>query len=250
VLALLALLSMTASIRIGTSGWIYPHWRGRFYPPDLPQRAWLEFYGSHFSTVEVNYSFYRLPSTESFVTWAARTPPDFCFALKGSRFVTQMKRLKDPEVHVPRFFERAVALGPKLGPVLWQLPPQLQRDDDRLATFLAALPANHPNAIEFRHSSWLVEPVYALLNRHGVALCLADRDGQRFPSEPLLTTTLSYLRFHSGLAGGDYTDAQLRAWTAVIADFRARGASVYAYFNNDWDGYAVKNARELEQLVS
>jgi uncharacterized protein YecE (DUF72 family) len=240
---------MTASVRIGTSGWIYPHWRGRFYPPELPQRAWLEFYASHFDTVEVNYSFYRLPSRESFADWAARTPTDFCFALKGSRFVTQMKRLKDPDVHVPRFFERANTLGPKLGPVLWQLPPQLHRDDGRLESFLAVLPPDRRNAIEFRHPSWLVEPIYALLRRHGIALCLADRDGQRYPSEPLLTTTWSYLRFHSGLAGGDYTETQLREWASVIADFCSRGASVYGYFNNDWNGFALKNARQLRDLV-
>jgi uncharacterized protein YecE (DUF72 family) len=241
---------MTASIRIGTSGWIYPHWRGLFYPPGVPQRAWLEFYASRFDTVEVNYSFYRLPSAKSFASWKARTPNGFCFALKGSRFVTHVKLLQDPETHVATFYERAETLGQKLGAALWQLPPWLARDDRRLETFLAVLPFNHLNAIEFRHPSWFVDPVYASLRRHGVALCLADRDGRTFPPQPILTTTWIYLRFHSGLAGGDYTEAQLRHWASLIADFRARGVGVYAYFNNDWNGNALKNARELHALVA
>jgi uncharacterized protein YecE (DUF72 family) len=161
-----------------------------------------------------------------------------------------MKRLKDPDVHVPRFFERANTLGPKLGPVLWQLPPQLHRDDGRLESFLAVLPPDRRNAIEFRHPSWLVEPIYALLRRYGIALCLVDRDGQRYPSEPLVTTTWSYLRFHSGLDRGDYTEVQLREWASVIGGFRSRGVDLYVYFNNDWNCYAVKNARELAELAT
>jgi uncharacterized protein YecE (DUF72 family) len=241
---------MTAFVRIGTSGWIYPHWRHRFYPPELPQRRWLEFYSSRFGTVEINYSFYRLPSPASFASWKAGTPADFSFALKGSRFVTHLKRLKDPDVHVATFYERAKALGRKLGVVLWQLPPQLQRDDNRLESFLAVLPSNHPNAIEFRHPSWFVEPVYASLRRHDVALCLADRDGRILPSDLVLTSDWSYLRFHSGQADGDYTETQLHQWADRIADFRARDVSVFAYFNNDWGGYALKNARDLRELVT
>ncbi len=233
------------SIRIGTSGWTYAHWHGRFYPATLPQRAWLDFYASRFDTVEVNNSFYRLPTRETFSAWAAQTPADFCFAVKGSRFVTHLKRLAEPDVHVATFFDRAEALGEKLGPVLWQLRADFQRDDDRLDAFLASLPPNTANAIEFRHPSWLVAAVYARLERHGVALCLADRDGQAFPAEPIATTNWSYLRFHSGVSGGDYTAAQLDHWAGVIADFRARGISTYAYFNNDWNGYAPKNAVEL-----
>jgi uncharacterized protein YecE (DUF72 family) len=154
--------SLTVTIRNGTSGWIYPHWRCLFYPPAVSQSGWLELYSSHVGTVEVNYSFYRLPSRETFASWGRRTPADFSFALKGSRFVTHLKRLKDPEIHVATFYERAEALGQKLGADLWQLPPQLQRDDRRLESFLTALPADPLNAIEFRHSSWFVEPVYAL----------------------------------------------------------------------------------------
>lgn len=240
---------MSATIRIGTSGWVYRHWKARFYPSGLQPSKWLAFYARHFATVEANYSFYRLPSREAFATWRAQTPPGFCFAVKGSRFVTHLKRLKDPSSHVGTFFAHAEALGEKLGPVLWQLPPSFRRDDERLEAFLAALPADHRQAIEFREASWFVEPVYALLARHQVALCIADSGGTSAPPEPRLTTGWTYLRFHSGLAGGDYTEAQLRHWAGVVAGFRDRGADVYAYFNNDWQGFAVENARWLRALV-
>jgi uncharacterized protein YecE (DUF72 family) len=215
----------------------------------LRQDDWLSFYAERFDTVEVNYSFYRLPTRDAFAAWRDRTPAGFCFAAKGSRFVTHLKRLKEPEVHVPTFFERAEALGDKLGPVLWQLPPHFHRDDGRLAAFLAALPTRRRNAVEFRHASWLAEPIYDLLRRHSVALCLADSRGQTLPAEPLLTTDWSYLRFHAGLDGGDYTDDQLCHWAAVIADFHRQGAASFVYFNNDWEGFALKNAARLKELV-
>lgn len=237
-------------LRIGTSGWIYPHWRGVFYPPGLRPADWLGYYSAHFDTVEVNYSFYRLPSRAAFAAWRAATPPGFCFAVKGSRFVTHLKRLKDPERHVPRFFERAGALEEKLGPVLWQLPPQLARDDARLAAFLGALPRERRHALEFRHGSWLDPAVYDLLRAHGVALCIADAGGRSLPPEPVLTADWTYLRFHSGLADGAYTEEQLERWAGVVRALRAGGAAVYAYFNNDAHGYAVANARRLRALLA
>ncbi len=240
---------MSATVRIGTSGWVYRHWKGRFYPPGLASSRWLEFYATHFSTVEVNFSFNRLPGAETFAGWRAQTPPGFCFAVKGSRLITHLKRLKDPSSHVATFFAHAEALGEKLGPVLWQLPPRFRRDDERLEAFLAALPADRRQAIEFREASWFVEPVYALLARHGVALCIADSGGVTAPPEPRLTTGWTYLRFHSGLADGNYTEAQLRHWAGVVAGFRDAGVAVYAYFNNDWEGFAVENARRLQALL-
>ena len=241
---------MGVSIRIGTSGWVYPHWREVFYPSGLPESKWLELYASRFGTVEVNYSFYRLPTRAAFAAWRAQTPPEFCFAVKGSRFITHMRRLKEPATPVATFFERADALGEKLGPVLWQLPPNFRRVDERLEAFLAALPRDRRQAIEFRDASWLVEPVYRLLGQYGVALCLASSQGLTTPSELTLTTSWTYLRFHSGLADGDYTEEQLRHCAGVIDGFGDRGVAVYAYFNNDWRGYAVKNAARLRELTT
>lgn len=240
---------MAGVVRIGTSGWVYRHWQGVFYPPDLRARRWLEFYARHFDTVEVNASFYRLPAESTFARWRAQTPPGFCFGVKGSRFLTHRLRLAEPAGPVSTFFERASALGEKLGPVLWQLPPSFQRDDARLEAFLAVLPP-HRQAIELRHASWFVEPVYLLLARYQVALCLADSGGRTLPPEPRLTAPWTYLRFHAGLANGDYTEEQLRRWADAIAGFREQGLDVYAYFNNDWQGFAVQDARRLRELLT
>lgn len=240
---------MPSAIRIGTSGWVYPHWRGLFYPVDLPQRQWLAFYARHFDTVELNYSFYRLPSRESVENWQAWTPPGFAFAVKGSRYVTHLKRLSGAALHVDRLLERATALGRKLGPILWQLPPSLRRDDGLLDEFLSHLPATHRYAIEFRDDTWLVEPVYAILERHGIALCLASSRGRAVPPETRLTTNWTYLRFHAGLADGDYGEPELERWAGLIAGFCSRDTAVFAYFNNDVGGYAVRNAARLQELL-
>jgi uncharacterized protein YecE (DUF72 family) len=240
---------MSAPIRIGTSGWIYKHWKGRFYPADLRQDDWLPFYAACFDTVEINYSFYRLPTRDAFAAWRARTPDGFCFAAKGSRFITHLKRLKEPEVHVPTFFERADALGDKLGPVLWQLPPHFHRNDERLDAFVRALPTQHPHAVEFRHASWLVEPVCDILRQHHIALCIADSHGASLPPEPFLTADWTYLRLHAGLTGGDYTEDQLRHWASFIADVHRKGSAAFVYFNNDWEGLALKNAARFRELI-
>jgi uncharacterized protein YecE (DUF72 family) len=236
------------ALRIGTSGWNYKHWRGIFYPLDLRPAAWLAFYLQHFDTVEINYSFYRLPARENFALWAEQVPATFTFAVKGNRFITHLKRLREPDEPVERFFERATALGPTLGPVLWQLPPHFHRDLDRLATFLAALPRDYRHAFEFRHDSWFVQPVYDVLAAHDAALCLADRGGGTSPLE--ITATWTYVRFHGGLADGwGYTDAQLHTWAERLADYRARGLPIYAYFNNDPGGHAIWDARRLRALL-
>ncbi|HEY8477176.1 MAG TPA: DUF72 domain-containing protein [Chloroflexota bacterium] len=235
-------------LRIGTSGWNYPHWRERFYPPGLKPSEWLGFYARRFDTVEINYSFYRLPTREAFASWGRVVPEGFVFAVKGSRFITHVKRLRDPAPAVTRFFERAAALGAKLGPALWQLPPQFQRDPARLAAFLQALPEAQRHAFEFRHASWFVDEVYALLRARGAALCIADRDGHHTPL--VHTASWTYVRFHSGLAGGSYTEAQLQGWAERLRQWSEAGVQVYAYFNNDWEGYAPANAARLRELVA
>ena len=236
------------ALRIGTSGWNYKHWRGIFYPRDLPPRDWLGFYARHFDTVEINYSFYRLPSRENFAAWGEEAPAGFLFAVKANRFITHLKRLREPEEPLGRFFERAAALGRTFGPVLWQLPPHFHRDEQRLAEFLAALPRDCQHAFEFRHDSWFVQSVYDALAAHDAALCLADRGGGTSPLE--ITASWTYVRFHGGLGDGwAYRDGQLSTWAERIASYRARGLPVYAYFNNDPHGYAIADGRRLRALL-
>ncbi len=225
---------MTApDIRIGTSGWVYKHWRNVFYPHGVPQSRWLAFYAEHFDTVEVNFSFYRLPAKQTFASWRQRAAPGFRYAVKGSRYITHLKRLLEPEEHVNRFFERVAGLGDRSGPILWQLPPDLHRDDERLRRFLAALPAEYRSTVEFRHESWHVEPVYELLAEHRVALSIPDHP--RYPQALRLTAGWTYIRFHyGGSPDGDYTPAELDRWADRIRAFRDQGAEVWAYFNNDW----------------
>ncbi|MDE3073969.1 MAG: DUF72 domain-containing protein [Chloroflexota bacterium] len=236
-----------SSLRIGTSGWVYKHWRDIFYPPKEPERSWLEFYAQHFDTVEINFSFYRLPAEKTFAGWRQRTPAGFRFAVKGSRYITHVKRLDVERESIDRLAERVDALEDRAGPVLWQLPPEFRRDDGRLKAFLDLLPPRYRHTLELRHHSWLVEPVFDLLQRHGVALCIPDRSD--LPKELRLTANWTYVRFHSGAEGGDYTSRQLDQWAAYIGDFLAKGADVWAYFNNDWGGYAIRNASSLKERL-
>ncbi len=238
--------------RVGCSGWNYDHWRnGVFYPPGLPQRRWLEHYGQRFDTVEVNSTFYRLPRRSAVEQWAAATPDDFVFAVKVSRYVTHSKRLREVERSLPRLIEPIeplVATG-KLGPLLWQLPPNFARDDARLEQALGAFPREFRHAIEFRHPSWFDEGVCAMLRAHDVALVVADRpELHDVPVEP--TTDLVYIRFHHGSRGrrGNYSRAELEGWAKRIAGWTtARRA--YVYFNNDWEGFAPANAAALTELL-
>jgi len=235
-------------VRIGCSGWNYAHWRGRVYPSDAPERRWLELYAQWFDTVEVNATFYRLPEKKTVARWAETTPQGFCFAVKASRYLTHVKRLRDLPPGIERFFERIEPLreARKLGPVLWQLPPRFTRDDDRLAAALDALPPGR-HAFEFRDATWFADDVYALLRAHDVALVVADR-APRAPSPWVDTTSWAYLRFHHGRArGGDYGRRALVTWAKRIES--AHG-DVFAYLNNDWEGFAVADARMLKRLVS
>ncbi|HEX5014490.1 MAG TPA: DUF72 domain-containing protein [Candidatus Limnocylindrales bacterium] len=227
---------------IGTSGWQYRDWRGRFYPSKLPVRLWLEAYAARFATVESNNAFYRLPERRTFEDWADRTPDDFVMAVKVSRFLTHIKRLADPVEPVARFTERAGGLGEKLGPALVQLPPQFRADIGRLRAALDAFPDGIRVAVEFRHPSWFTDEVRSILEERGAALCLADRRGPRTPI--WRTTDWTFVRFHEGRARPRpcYGRAALATWARRIADNWQPDEDVFAYFNNDHRACAPRDA--------
>jgi len=240
-----------SEIRIGCSGWNYQHWRdGVFYPPRLPPWRWLDFYAGRFDTVEVNSTFYRLPRESAVANWVRESPPGFLLAVKMSRYATHIKRLRDLAPSIALFYERIGPLvgSPKLGPVLWQLPPDFRRDDDRLAAALEQLPPGR-HCFEFRNETWFAEPVYELLRRYRVALVIGDDPRRPFQAHEL-TTDWTFVRFHRGRRGrgGNYSQTELEEWAKRIDAF-AREGDVHAYFNNDWNGYAVRNAATLQRLL-
>jgi uncharacterized protein YecE (DUF72 family) len=237
-------------IRIGCSGWNYRSWRETFYPTGLPASRWLEHYASVFDTVEVNTTFYRLARRAAVERWVSQTPAEFCFAVKASRYLTHMKRLTDLDQGVARLYEplEPLAAAGKFGPMLWQLPPNFPRDDERLAAALDALaPGRH--TFEFRHPSWFCDDVYELLRWHGVALTIADRPGLDFQTYEL-TADFAFVRFHHGRRGrrGNYSERELRAWASRLAQWGEAG-DVYAYFNNDWEAFAPRNAVALRRMI-
>ncbi|MFB7467357.1 DUF72 domain-containing protein [Streptomyces sp. NPDC056224] len=230
---------------VGTSGWQYKDWRGVLYPPELPQRLWLEEYARQFATVENNNAFYRLPTAEIFGSWRERTPEGFVMAVKASRYLTHLKRLRDPEEPVHRLMERAAGLGDRLGPVLLQLPPAFREDVGVLDACLGRFPAAVRVAVELRHASWweAERDLRAVLERHGSALCWADRWSR--PVTPLWrTASWGYVRFHGGIAEPPprYGRQALKSWADRIADGWPDEADVYVYFNNDLGGAAVADA--------
>lgn len=233
-------------IRVGTSGWQYADWRERFYPRDVPQREWLSFYAQRFTTTEVNNSFYRLPAEGVFARWREMTPPGFVMAVKASRFLTHIKRLREPEEPVQRLWARATELGDRLGPVLFQLPPRFPADAGRLRALLDTLPAPMRAAFEFRDPSWHTSSIFDLLADKDAALVWADRPGARIglPS----TASWSYLRFHQGrTTGPGYAREKLRRWAGRIAELPVQ--HIYVYFNNDPGGAAIRDARRLIELL-
>jgi uncharacterized protein YecE (DUF72 family) len=238
-----------AAVRIGTSGYVYPHWRkGTFYPSGLPARQELAYYSARFRTVELNNPFYRLPTPEMFGRWRESTPSDFNFAVKASRYITHIKRLHNVTDEVALFMERAVLLGPKLGPVLFQLPPTQQIDTARLRSFLALLTPNQRWVVEFRHPSWHTRETYRLLSEASVALCIPV--GGRLEPDRFTTAPFTYIRMHRGQeAAGGFTRAELKSWAAEVRVLAASGKEVYIYFNNDWQGFAVRDAVTLERLL-
>ena len=245
-------------LRIGCSGWNYKSWRGRFYPAGLAPAHWLPFYATVFDTVEANGTFYKLPEKKTFAKWAAATPPGFVVAVKASRYLTHLKRLLEPEEPLHRLLTHARGLGSQLGPVLYQLPPQLRRDHARLDRFVRGLPRRLPgrgaprlrHVIEFRDPSWYVEDTFALLAEHDVSLCLHDKQGSALTG-PLVGPAV-YVRFHgtSGNYHGGYGRTALDAWARRLVTAWRDGRDVYAYFNNDPDAVATRNAQSLKRRIA
>lgn len=237
-----------AELRVGTSGWHYRHWRDIFYPSDLDTRDWLAFYARHFDTVEINNSFYRLPSREVFVSWREKAPPGFTFTVKANRFITHVKRLNDPRESLSRFFLNMEGLGDKLGPILFQLPPRWKANPARLQEFIGVLPPGYRYAFEFRDPSWFLPEIYRLLEDANCALCAASSPA--FPEVRRATADFAFLRFHGGkiLYGSKYSGEELADWASYARRLLQEGRDVYAYFNNDACGYALEDARAFLHL--
>lgn len=235
-------------VRVGTSGWIYRAWRGPFYPQALPQARWFSHYASCFDTVEINASFYRLPTQAAVARWRELAPPGFVFAWKASRFITHMKRLREPQAALERVFAPMAALGVARGPTLFQLPPQMTLDVERLAGFLAQLPPGR-HTVEFRHPSWYADPVFALLEGRNVALCISDH--HHAPAPWVATADFVYVRGHGpgGRYAGSYSEAALQTWAGRIGGWSAAGRDAYAYFDNDIGCAAPSDALRLKRML-
>jgi len=237
-------------LRIGTSGWHYKDWRNIFYPPHMPPSEYLSFYAQHFDTVELNGVFYRLPQPSAVKEWTQATPKNFLFAYKGSRFITHMKKLLDPKDALEKMFSRTRLLNGKLAVILWQLPPFLSINAARLHSFLVALPKEYRYVMEFRHRSWYRPEIFTLLERSQVGLCLHDMRNQESPIE--VTSETVYVRFHGTTEEkyhGLYTEEQLAHWARRIETWRKEKRDIFVYFNNDYEGHAITNARQLRGLL-
>ena len=239
---------MVTQIRIGTSGWVYRHWQGLFYPANLPQKQWFAYYARSFDTVEINSTFYHLHNASVFEHWRQQAPGGFLYSIKASRIITHNQRLEGCQDTLETFLSRASLLGETLGPVLFQLPPSFSLDLSRFESFLALLPEGFSYAMEFRNPTWLTEEVFALLERFGVALCIHDMPPLQVPLR--ITAKFVYLRFHGDVDhAGDYPLETLAAWVERIQTWQRNGLAVFAYFNNDTGGMAVRNALTVKQLL-
>jgi uncharacterized protein YecE (DUF72 family) len=238
-----------SNIHVGCSGWVYKHWRGIFYPDGLPQRLWFERYAEEFDTVEINNSFYHLPKPETYDKWRKQAPEGFCYAVKANRFITQAKKLKDPEEPLDRFLKPTRRLKEHLGPILFQLPPSMKINLERLESFLKILPKSVTSVFEFREKSWYVEEVLELLDRHGAGFVAHDMKGLASPR--WASGKAAYIRFHGagGKYWGRYPDEALLEWTDWIMEQSRSGRSVWCYFNNDIHGHAIEDARTLKSMV-
>jgi uncharacterized protein YecE (DUF72 family) len=245
--------------RVGCSGWHYASWSGVYYDASLPKSKWLAAYAREFDTVELNNSFYRLPTAVQFRRWRASVPSDFLFSVKASRYLTHLKRLRDPDAPLDLLLSRARELGSTLGPLLYQLPPRWVPDDERLRAFLDALPSevkagrtriSLKHVVEFRDERGYLDPVVSLLRARDVSLCVHDMSGSESPRT--VTSGLAYVRFHGygTKYGGSYPTARLKSWAAWMHALLGRGLDVFAYFNNDIDGHAVRDARRLKSLLA
>lgn len=242
-------MAKRGEIRIGCSGWNYKHWRGLFYPEGLPQKRWFEYYAATFDTVEINNSFYRLPTAETFDKWREQAPDGFCYAVKANRFITQAKKLKDCAEPLERMMTPFRHLGDRLGPILYQLPPRFRANLERLDEFLGLVPKDVINVLEFREKSWLTEEVLALLGRHGASFCVHDMPGSATPR--WVVGPIAYVRFHGGEGKywGRYSDEGLLGWTDWIMEQAQAGRSVWCYFNNDIEAHAIHDALTLRAMV-
>jgi uncharacterized protein YecE (DUF72 family) len=238
---------VAGEIRIGCSGWSYPHWRKRFYPAKLPAREHFAFYAQHFNTVELNNSFYRQPPRERFTAWAEQAPPDFLFAVKGSRYVTHIKRLAVEPKSIELVVDAARGLGDKLGPILFQLQANFHLDLERLERFVGMLPKDVRFTLEFRHDSWLVPAVFDLLREHRIALCIPDHP--KMPKLFEITSDFTYIRMHLPLRGLGYGERALQPWAERVRDWRSQKLDVFVYFNNDIEGHAIKDAKTMISLL-
>jgi uncharacterized protein YecE (DUF72 family) len=238
-----------ATVHVGTSGWTYEHWKNRFYPGHLPKTQWLEYYCQHFSTVEINASFYRIPRPVVVSGWQGRTPQDFLFSIKASRLITHVKKLKNCQKEIEWFFTTFGGMEKKIGAYLLQLPPTLKFDAARLSDFIAQLPTSRPLVFEFRNREWLTDATYRLLEDHKAFFCIGDLPD--LTTDRVVTGKLAYVRFHGYQAqyGGCYPDEVLYHWADWILTQHRRGVTVFAYFNNDRDGFAVQNSLKLKQLL-
>jgi len=242
-------MSNKQKIHIGTSGWNYNHWSGPFYPKDLPQKKWLEFYRERFHTVEINNSFYQLPKASTFETWRTTVPSDFRFAVKASRYITHMKKLKQPAEAVSNFMNRIESLGDKADVVLFQLPPKWKFNGDRLRSFFNLLPDTFRYTFEFRDSTWWNDETFEILNEHNAAFCIFELAGKKTPTQ--VTTDFIYIRLHGPGAAyeGSYGDNTLSQWAEQFSEWQDQGKEIYCYFDNDQNGYAAQNALKLQELV-
>jgi uncharacterized protein YecE (DUF72 family) len=236
-------------IRVGCSGWVYKHWRGIFYPEGLPQKRWFERYAEEFDTVEINNSFYRLPSGDTFEKWRKQAPPGFCYAVKANRYLTQAKKLKECEEPLERMLAAVQHLGDQLGPMLYQLPPGMKRNLERLESFLKILPKGVTSVFEFRNADWYVAETYALLDRYRASFCVHDMLGSK--TERIAVGPNAYVRFHGGEGKywGRYSDEGLLSWADWLLEQARKGKSCWCYFNNDIHGHAIDDARTLKSMV-
>jgi uncharacterized protein YecE (DUF72 family) len=239
---------MNPQAYIGTSGWNYKHWSEIFYPKDCPQSKWLEFYANQFGTVELNASFYRLPKPQTFENWRDRTPDNFLWAVKANRYITHIKRIKDVQEPLERFFSSVALLKEKLGPILFQLPPTLSFDEAVFSGFCQHLKGNHLYTLEVRHPSWAQERVMEMLRDNNIALCVSDTAG-RYPYIEEDTATFIYIRLHGSkkLYASEYSEEELQTYAQKIRDW---AKDVYLYFDNDYGGYAIKNAKRLKEILA
>lgn len=239
-----------AQYYIGTSGWQYDHWKGIFYPDKLPKSKWLEFYATYFSTVEVNNSFYRLPSNEIFIKWRTSTPSGFIFTVKVSRYITHIKRLKTADESMKKFIEHVDCLQDKLGPLLYQLPPNMKSDKELLADFPSFLLRHYDHIFEFRNSSWFTDKIFDLLRCYYAGFCVYDMPGITCPL--IATNSTGYIRFHGNeaLYSSCYTRNEMIVWARRIEAMGKELSKVYLYFNNDARGYALSNATEIVKMLA